>query len=128
MPSATERVSAMDVYEQAWQELGALEDGERQQQRFFGRPVVLPDYPGTSPIVPNPDVVTGYVDVSYDVSANGRVKNLSVLAEEIVSGDAESAEGKRVRLLRSLKRLLFRPKFEAGESVRAENIRERYAY
>ncbi len=122
------RDSAIEVYKRAWEELGALEDGEKQQQLYFGTPVLLPDLDGARTELTPPDVVTAFIDVSYTISARGRVRDLEVLSEEFVKTEDEQTDGNRVKLMRSIKRLLHRPRFEAGEPVPVENVRERYAY
>lgn len=123
------RDSAIEAYRRAWEELGALENGEEEQQKYFGKPVLLPDLPGARTQLTPPEVVRGYIDVSYDISSRGRVRNLEVLSTESVQEEEdEVAEGSRVQLMRSIKRLLHRPKFEAGEPVEVENVSERYAY
>ena len=122
------RDSALDSYSRAWHELGALENGEQLQQRYFGKLTLLPDLPGARTELTPPEVIRGYVDVSYNVSDKGRVRDLEVLSTETVQHVDDHDEGNRVQLLRSIKRLLYRPKFEAGEPVQVDGIQKRYAY
>ena len=122
------RDSALEAYRRAWHELGALDDGERLQQRYFGKPTLLPDLPGASAEPTPPAFTHGHVVVSYAVNDRGRVRDLEVLSTETVQDVDDSGDGNRVQLLRSLKRLLYRPKFEAGEPVQVDGIQERYAY
>ena len=123
------RDSAIEAYKRAWEEFGALENGDEEQQKYFGKPVLLPDLPGARTQLTPPEVVSGYVDVTYNISSRGRVRNLEVLSTETVQEEEdEVTQGNRVQLMRSIKRLLHRPRFEAGEPVEVENVRERYAY
>ncbi|MDJ0879258.1 MAG: hypothetical protein QNI86_11645 [Halieaceae bacterium] len=122
------REAAQQTYTEAWNELSTLEDGERLQQQYFGAPRLLPDLPGASSEPTPPDVVTGYVTVSFSVTHRGRVKNLELVSNEPVIEGAEVDDSKSIALLRDLKRLLYRPRLEAGDAVQTDNILKRYAY
>ncbi len=122
------RETARQTYTEAWNELSTLEDGKRLQQLYFGAPTLLPDLPGASGEPTPPDVVTGYVTVSFSVTEKGRVKELEVVANEPKTEGAEIDESKSISLLRSLKRLLYRPRLVAGEAVQTDEIIKRYAY
>ncbi len=122
------REAALQAYTEAWEQLGALENGERLQQQYFGKPRLLPALPGASSEPTPPDVVTGYITVSFSVTGKGRVKNLEVLSNEAAIEGAEVEESDSVQLLRSLKRTLYRPRLEAGLAVQTDDIQKRYAY
>jgi hypothetical protein len=122
------RDSALDVYRQAWEELGALENGESLRQQYFGMPTLLPDLPQMRSEPAPPEVITGYVNVSFSVNQTGRIKNLEVLSNEPVDETAEVQGGNTVQLLRSIRRMLFRPQLVEGEPVQADDIQKRYAY
>ena len=151
------RESALAAYQQAWDELSALEDGERLLEEHFSQPVLLPDVPGAHQDLTEPEIVRGYANVSYDITAKGRVKNL-VLENTEASGSValaaaddeqagaveeepgDAADGETtaaasendsetpVQLMRRVKRLLYRPRFENREPVAVEDVRRRYAY
>ncbi len=122
------RDAALEAYSLAWEQLGALEKGERLQRQYFGAPKLLPDLPGASSEPTPPDVVTGYVTVSFSVTDKGRVKNLEVLSNVAAIEGAEVEESDSAMLLRSLKRTVYRPRFDAGLAVQTDNIQKRYAY
>jgi hypothetical protein len=122
------REAALQTYTEAWNELSALENGERLIQQYFSEPTLLPDLPGTSSEPTPPDVVTGYVTVSFSVTDKGRVKDLEVVANEPAIEGAEVDESKSISLLRNLKRLLYRPRLVDGEAVQTDEIIKRYAY
>lgn len=123
------RDSAMTVYLRAWDELGALEDGEQLQKRYFGEPILLPDMPGANKDLTEPEVLTGYAEVTYDISPKGRVRNLELQSTEPTDREAMSEdEFNPVQLLRRVKRLQYRPQIENREAVLVENVRERYAF
>jgi hypothetical protein len=122
------RDSAMEAYQKAWAELGALQDGENLQRRYFGQPTLLPDIPDMNPEPPPPAVVTGHVVVSFSVDPRGRIKNLEVLSNEPVDETMEADDGDTVQLLRSLKRMQYRPRLVLGEAVQTDNLQKRYAY
>ena len=122
------RDSARDAYLAAWDELSALADGARELERLFGEPAPLPELPGRpraqSAIQP-PDEISGYAEVSYMVSAGGRVRNLELRAVEPVQEGA--GNGPRL-LIKRLKNRQFRPMMVNRELVGTGTINERYAY
>lgn len=122
------RDTAIEVYKQAWEEMGSLEDGESLRLKFFGRPTQLPALPDMTPAPVPPQVVSGHVVVSYSISPVGRIKNLEVLSNEPLDEEAEERDGKSVPVLRSIRRMLFRPQFDSGEPVQIDDIQKRYAY
>jgi tetratricopeptide (TPR) repeat protein len=124
------RESAMEIYLQAWDELGALEEGEQLQKHYFGEPILLPDMPGSNKDLTEPDVLVGYAEVTYDISPRGRVRNLELQSTEPAapSGTTSEETFNPVQLLRRVKRLQFRPRIENREAVLIENVRRRYAF
>ncbi|MEE4660077.1 MAG: hypothetical protein V2J89_06395 [Halieaceae bacterium] len=122
------RDAAEDAYKRAWRELGALDDADTLRQRYFGRPTLLPDLPGARTAFEPPEVIRGYLTVSYNISPRGRVRDLNVVEEEVVQTVDDQDDGYRIQLLRSLKRKLYRPQVDNGEPVLVENVTERYAY
>ncbi|MEM0954101.1 MAG: hypothetical protein AAGI24_08165 [Pseudomonadota bacterium] len=122
------RESAIEAYQRAWQELGALDDGEALRAQYFGKPTLLPDLEGARTAFEPPEVVRGYITVSYAISERGRVRELELLEDEVVQQIDEQDEGYKIKLMRSIKRKLYRPQFENGEPIRLENVTRRYAY
>ena len=122
------RESALDAYQRAWQELGALDDADALRASYFGKPTLLPDLDGARTAFQPPEVVRGYITVSYDISERGRVRDLDILEEEVVQQIDEQDEGYKIKLVRSIKRKLYRPQFEDGEPTRREDVTRRYAY
>lgn len=122
------RDTAIEVYKQAWEEMGALEDGESLRLKYFGKPKQLPALPDMTPAPVPPQVVSGHVEVAYSISPVGRIKNLEVLSNEPLDEELERQEGKSIPVLRSIRRMLFRPQFENGEPVQVDDIQKRYAY
>ena len=109
------RESALEAYQQAWDELSALEDGERLLLQHFGEPVLLPDIPGANQDLTEPDEIRGYAEVAYMISAKGRVRDLELLATEPAELAPETetdseTDDNPVQLLRRVKRLQYRPR------------------
>lgn len=88
-------------------------------QEWFAEPVELPDNgvflrdPGTGGIS---------LSAQYDVSADGRARNLETKAED------EEHKGFAMRLYRSLLATRFRPRFDHGEAVTATGLQRDYRY
>jgi hypothetical protein len=124
------RESALEAYQQAWDEISALENGDRLLEEIFGEPVLLPDVPGANRDLTEPETLRGHADVTYTITSRGRVRDLELLATESVTAASEEEEtdDNPVQLLRRVKRLQFRPRFENREPVPVENVRRRYAY
>ncbi|QIB66760.1 hypothetical protein [Kineobactrum salinum] len=88
-------------------------------QEWFAEPVELPDNgvflrdPGTGGIS---------LAARYDVSADGRARNLETDAED------EEHKGFAMRLYRSLLATRFRPRFDNGQAVTATGLERSYRY
>ncbi len=108
------RKAARRSYQEALAELARTDNAEVQAERLFGHPVPLPDIDGLRPLPPsvNPDV--GDVVLQFSVDELGRVRNLSRLDDH--------EDVKANRLIRTLRKTIFRPRLEAGEPVRTDNI------
>lgn len=117
--------SALLAYQQAWDELAALEAGEKYLHEAFSNRVLLPDVSGLRRNLIRPGGDAGEVEVSYYIDQRGRARDLEVL--QLEPRDA-SDEREPIQLLRSIKYAQFRPLFEAREPVATEAIIERYAY
>ena len=99
--------SALNHYRRAWQE---VVDNEELRSATFGTPAVL-----TPPAVlqesgppRQPDVTA--VRVSYDVDKRGHVENARVEESNVANAAAKKA-------LMLTRKLIFRPRFDAGEPV-----------
>ena len=123
------RDSALEAYQQAWDELAALENGARLLDQYFGQPALLPDIPGAHRDLLRPQGATAFAEVAFGVNDRGRVEDLELLSTAPADPTAdEGLDENPVQLLRRLKRLQFRPRFENREPVAVDNIRRRYAY
>jgi len=97
-----------------------VEAGEGElMQAWFGGPVELPDNGAFwQPPVVVPGVDSSIVTATYDVTAKGRVKNLTVDAADQTSV---------YKFKRELKNTRFRPRYDAsGESVSVEKLTRKY--
>jgi len=125
------RRAARDQYNQAWQLLGAEEDGEQLQQRLFGEVEPLPsfnanqtiDLSGSQKPQEAASLNYGYADIMMDVISTGGVRNVRVLTEETELNSAILN-----RLKRRVRGSLFRPLVVDGKPVSSTDHRFRYRY
>lgn len=123
--------AAVDMYAHAWQVLSEMENSEELLSEFFGHVVPLPTFleEPTSLVFSSrntqdtSELRVGFVDLVFDVTANGVVRKLEVVSEE--SEETETILG---RLRREVRRSLFRPVIEDGEPVRTTGNQFRYRY
>ncbi len=120
------RESAVLTYQEAWDELAAMEDSEVLLAHYFGKPHLLPELSGYNRDLEAPANIRGYVEVSFTVNTRGRVEDLEELSVELVDENDQEAEPSR--LLRRLRGKIWRPRFEEREPVPTENIVKRYAF
>jgi tetratricopeptide (TPR) repeat protein len=119
------RESALTAYQAAWDALAELDDGEKYLQQYFAAPSLLPALSGWDGELPPPDVIKGYADVTYYIDERGRIKDLELVHMEPLDPEDKLEP---VRLLRQLKQMQYRPRFENREPVATEVITKRYAY
>jgi hypothetical protein len=120
------RESATAVYQQAWDELAALEQGDELLAHHFGAPQLLPDMQGYNQDLEPPANIHGQVKVSFAVNERGRIADMVVLETEWA--DEADSETDPSRLLRRLRAKFWRPRYEEREPVTTENIVQRYAF
>jgi hypothetical protein len=119
------RESALQVYQQAWDQLAQREDGESLLQQYFGTPVLLPDLPGINNSIIPPAEISGQVEISYIIDTRGQVVELEITKLEPVD---EADQREPLRLLRKIKRGQYRPILVERELAATETIVKRYAY
>lgn len=125
------RRAASETYANAWQIISALENSEELLNEFFGHVVLLPTFldAPTSLVFASEDgkntkeLNFGFVDLSFDVTENGVVRNL-----EIVSGETEENSTILSRLRRQVRSSVFRPVLKDGAAVRSIGSQFRYRY
>lgn len=118
---------AMDTYGQVHDLLREAGWDDDKLNAAFAEPVAL-EFP--IPAAPSPPPWTegvrsheGYVDLVYDVTSRGRLRNLDIT-------DANPEGLLDFRLRRAVRAARFRPRFEAGEPVPAAGVtyRHRFVY
>ena len=113
-----ERDAAQQAYADAFAELVKRDDAQEHIARIFGEPAALPDVDGIRPL---PTAVSGGdIVLEFGVTREGRVVDLERIDDNDVS------EGKANRLMRTLRKTRFRPRFETGEAVGTDNIVRAY--
>ncbi len=106
---------------QAVAELLAGAGREDLLQQWLGQPVELPDngafwQPSSSPA----PAVAAVIKLQYDVSARGRVRNLSAQADDSVS------KGKVAGLKRRFRQIRFRPRWHSGTAQAVQQLQREY--
>ena len=101
-------------------ELAERDDAQIQVDRLLGTPVPLPDIDGVRPLPPAVDTEQGNILLEFGVTDRGRVVNLERLDE------STGSTGKANRLMRTLRKTRFRPRFEAGEPIETEKLVRAY--
>jgi hypothetical protein len=126
-----QRKAAAQLYADAWQIIADLEDSPGPSAEFFGHVIPLPTFldAPTSLVFASEkgndtkDLEVGFVDLRFDVTENGIVRNL-----EIVSGETEEKALILGRLQRQVRSSLFRPVLEDGVAIRSIGNQFRYRY
>ena len=99
----------------------AVSGREDLRQQWLGHPVELPDNGAfwQPPWSPAP-AVAAVIKLQYDVSARGRVRNLSAQADESVSN------GKVAGLKRRFRQVRFRPRWQSGAGQAVQQLQREY--
>ncbi len=113
-----EREEAVTAYQEAIGELAANADAQPIALELFSGPVALPAVAGLGEQGMLPDSDSGDILLEFAVTANGKVTRLNRI------DDNSEANGFANRLMRKLRRTLFRPRFdlETGEPVETDNL------
>ena len=125
------RLGTMENYQLAWDMLQRLESSEELTQRLFGNVTPLPAFASS---IETPDAFYrnedgsealsfDYADLTFDVTANGLVRNVKSISEE--TQDNRMQLGKLRMSVRSMR---FRPLVIDGEPQRSSENHFRYRY
>ena len=114
-----ERDAAKQAYGDAFAELVKLDDAQGDIERIFGEPAALPDLDGVRPLPVAAE--GGNIVLEFGVTREGRVVDLERI------DDNEVSDGKANRLMRTLRKTRFRPRFETGEPVGTDKIVRAYS-
>lgn len=125
------RKAAAAMYIDAWQVISGLSDSEEFVNEYFSHVVPLPTFLAapTSLVFSSgeptdtKDLQVGFVDLSFDVTENGVVRNL-----EILGGETEENTTILGRLRRQVRSSVFRPVVKDGVPVRTSGNQFRYRY
>ena len=113
------RMTAYENYKTAYQLLADAGEHEAVIEELFGAPRHLPALRLPLPQVDKKleeEKKTTTVLASFDVSGNGRPKNI-----RIIESDPENATSARRRAKKTIRARLYRPRFENGEPVATMN-------
>jgi len=111
---------AMDAYAEAIIELATAEDAKDGMQSLFGAPVALPALEGIRPLPEPVAVEQSDILLEFSVDERGRVTDLQRLDEN------RANQGIANRIMRTLRRTPFRPRFDTGEAVPTTGIQWAY--
>ncbi len=117
-----EREEAVAAYQEAIGELAANADAQPVALELFADPVALPAVTGLGEQGLLPDGDSGDILLEFAVTAEGKVARLHRI------DDNREANGFANRLMRKLRRALFRPRFdlETGKPVDTDNLTVAY--
>jgi hypothetical protein len=113
------------AYHDAVKELSQLEDAKMQMGRIFGMPVPLPDIDGLRRLPPTVEPDEGNVLLEFGIDNRGHVFDM-VRLDQVDSNEDDNNEKEAKRLMRRIKKLKFRPRYEDQEAVITENIQWAY--
>lgn len=108
--------AALEAYREAETELARSADAQAQTRQLFGEPVALPDIAEMSLLPPEVEPSETAVTLAFGVSEYGRVQDVERLDNN------EEDDTQAFRLMRQLRKITFRPRFEAGQPVETENL------
>lgn len=112
--------AAVSAYKRAIAELvardGAQEQVTAEFSSLFGAPRALPDIDGIRRAPKPVDAANGELQLSFSVSAKGRVGGLQRTDKNTLD------RSHVIRLMRSLRKTIFRPRFELAEPVDTDKI------
>lgn len=121
------RDPALDAYTMAIGELAELDDAQLLTEKLLGAPAALPDLEGVRRLPPEVSAKEADFLVEFGVTQGGRVVDLVHLTETD-DGQGETAPGvEEKRLMRTLRKTRFRPRFVDGEATTTEKVVKAYA-
>lgn len=126
-----QRNQALDIYEGTYEEFREQLPPDSLKELFEPEhPVMLPSflYPAYSRRalgIPDEQAINyqGYIDVSFELSRQGRATSIKVLGKQ-----GEEVEAVQERLLRNLRRSQFRPRLDNGKIRTKDEVHVRYHY
>jgi len=108
--------AALEAYREAETELARTGDAQAEAQQLFGKPVALPDIAEMSLLPPEVEPNASAVTLAFGVTEHGRVQDVERLDNN------EEDDTQAFRLMRQLRKMTFRPRFEAGQPVETEKL------
>jgi len=118
--------SARQAYHDAVLELTQLDDAKIQMERIFGKPVTLPDIDGLRRLPPTVEPDEGNVFLRFGVDERGRVFDMVRLDQGDSNDQDDNNEKVADRLMRRIRKIKFRPRYEGKVPVITENIQWAY--
>ena len=116
---------SMDTYAEARDVLSASGLDDQQIAEKFAKPVPLvfpvPSPPSPPPWTEGVRSAEGYVDMTYDVTSRGRVRNLSI-------EDSKPEGLLDFRMRKAVRAARFRPQFVDGKPVDTEGVEYRHRF
>jgi tetratricopeptide (TPR) repeat protein len=123
------RSKAVKMYTYAYQLLSESDAHEEHLKALFDRPKALPATGAfDSQLANTKGKKKGYVTAQFSVTNYGAARKISFLEEETSELQPENYTRKRWRIKKSIKKTLFRPRFENAEPVNTERMVLRYEF
>ncbi len=124
------RSMAEQKYQEAWDLLAGLENGEELQARLFGKVQPIPGFVQNNSHLLEANVGASgnaldydFIDLVLDVTENGLVRNIRLVNESV-----RASEEQVTRIRRLVRQSYFRPLVINGERVRSTDNYFRYRY
>lgn len=108
--------AAWAAYQDAETELADADDAKANRTLLFGEPVALPDFEAVNSLPPAVAPQDADILLTFNVSERGRVRDL----ERVDNNEID--ERRASKLMRQLRKTMFRPRIEAGQPVEASHI------
>ena len=115
-----QRTPAIQAYTEARAELVSLDDAQPFINELFGQPVALPDLDGVRPLPREVAPDDADIVLQFGITERGKVVDLDRLDEH------ESGDG-GYRLMRKMRDVVFRPRFEEDIPVATQEMVKAYA-
>jgi hypothetical protein len=114
------RDDATSSYQLALAELAARDAAQEEEPQLLVEPVPLPDMNGLKPLPMPVSADQGDILLEFGVDSRGEVVDLDRLDTN------EEYDGAASRLMRALRRTIFRPRFQAGEPTGTDKLVRAY--
>lgn len=115
-----DRSAAVERYQQAYDAIAQSADPEALNAALFGAPTPIPDIDGIRPLPAYNANADGPLTIRFAIGETGRMTDLTKV--QVPDSVPEDAAISSDRLLRHLRKIRFRPRLDAGETIPRTDI------